>query len=322
VKPLSACRVFVSANSFGKFNPALKTELEDLVGEVVYNRTGKPLTSDQVRQTLPGMDGFIAGLDQIDEHALQEADSLKVIARYGVGVDQVDLKTATEKGIIVSNTPGANSASVAELALVMLLMLARQIPTATDALRQGEWPRLPGLTLEGKTIGIMGLGAIGKHFAKRLAGFDCQIIAYDPYADAEFASQHDISLVSQKELISQADFLSLHLPLLPETRNLVDEAFIQSMKKGSFLINTSRGELIDETALVAGLASGHIQGAGLDAFIKEPPDPDNPLLTFPQVVCTPHLGAQTDGATNNMGRMALDECIRVLRGEEPLYQVN
>jgi D-3-phosphoglycerate dehydrogenase / 2-oxoglutarate reductase len=133
---------------------------------------------------------------------------------------------------------------------------------------------------------------------------------------------HNIELVPLEELISQSDFISLHLPVLPETRGMVNDAFIQSMKKGAFLINTSRGELIDEDALVRGLASGHLQGAGLDAFIKEPPDIDNPLLAFPQVICTPHLGAQTDGATNNMGRMALDECLRVLRGEEPHYQVN
>jgi len=322
MKPLKNCRVFVSANSYGKYNQVLKDELEQLVGEVVYNTTGKPLSSEQVKAFLPGIDGYIAGLDQIDQHALQAADSLKIIARYGVGVDQVDLEAAREKGIIISNTPGANSASVAELALGMLLMLARQIPVATSAIHKGEWPRLPGLTLEGKTVGILGLGAIGKHFARRLVNFDCRLIAYDPYADEAFARLHNIGLVPLDELVAQSDFISLHLPLLPETRGMVNDAFIQSMKQGSFLINTSRGELIEEAALVKGLGTGHLQGAGLDAFIKEPPDPDNPLLSFPQVICTPHLGAQTDGATNNMGRMALDECLRVLRGEQPLYQVN
>jgi D-3-phosphoglycerate dehydrogenase / 2-oxoglutarate reductase len=322
MKPVKNCRVLVTANSYGKYNRELKDELERLVGEVVYNTTGKPLSSEQVSVLLPGIDGYIAGLDQIDQHALQFADSLKIIARYGVGVDQVDLEAAKEKGIIVSNTPGANSASVAELAVGMLLMLARQIPAATSAIQRGEWPRLPGLTLEGKTVGILGLGAIGKHFARRMANFDCRLIAHDPYADEAFVRNHNIELVPLEELISQSDFISLHLPVLPETRGMVNDAFIQSMKKGAFLINTSRGELIDEDALVRGLASGHLQGAGLDAFIKEPPDIDNPLLAFPQVICTPHLGAQTDGATNNMGRMALDECLRVLRGEEPHYQVN
>jgi D-3-phosphoglycerate dehydrogenase len=315
-------RVLVTPNSFGKHNQSLKTELESQVGEVVYNTTGKPLSSAQVQSLLPGVDGYIAGLDQIDAQALQAADSLKVIVRYGAGVDQVDLKTASAKGIIVSNTPGANSASVAELALGLLLMLVRQIPVATAAIQRGEWPRLPGLTLEGKTIGIIGLGAIGKHFAQRLSGFDCHIIAHDPFADMVFVRQRNIELVPLADLLSRSDFISLHCPVLPETRGLVNDAFIQSMKQGAFLINTSRGEVVDEAALIRGLESGHIQGAALDAFAQEPPDTSNPLLAMPQVICTPHLGAQTDGATNNMGQMALDECLRVLRGENPLYQVN
>ena len=315
-------RVLVTPNSFGKHNQALKQELEALVGEVVYNTTGKPLSSAQVQNLLPGIDGYIAGLDQIDAQALQGADSLKVIVRYGAGVDQVDLHTATAKGIVVSNTPGANSASVAELALGLLLMLVRQIPTATSAIKRGEWPRLPGLTLEGKTIGIVGLGAIGKHFAQRLSGFDCHIIAYDPFADVDFARLHNIELVPIAELLSRSDFISLHCPVLPETRGLVNDEFIHAMKQGAFLINTSRGEIVEEPALIRGLESGHIRGAALDAFAQEPPDINNPLLALPQVICTPHLGAQTDGATNNMGQMALDECLRVLRGEKPLYQVN
>lgn len=322
MKELKDCRILVTANSYGKFTTALKTDLEQQVKQVIYNKTGKPLSSQQVAEMLPRMDGYIAGLDQIDRQALAAADNLKIIARYGVGIDKVDLAAAKEKGIIVSNTPGANSASVAELALTMILMLARQIPTAVQAIKNGGWPRLPGLSLEEKTIGIIGLGAIGKHLARRLAAFGCELIAYDPFADELFAQNHDVSLVPIDQLISNADFVSLHVPVLPETLGMVNDEFIQSMKKDSFLINTSRGELVDENALLKGLNSGHIRGAGLDAFTQEPPDVRNPLLSMPQVICTPHLGAQTDGATNNMGRMALEECLRVLRGEKPLYQVN
>jgi D-3-phosphoglycerate dehydrogenase len=322
MKKLMDCRILVTANSFGKFTPALKTDLEQQVKQVIYNKTGKPLSSQQVAEMLPGIDGYIAGLDQIDPQALATVDNLKIIVRYGVGIDKVDLKTAKEKDIIVSNTPGANSASVAELALTMILMLARQIPTAVQAIKNGGWPRLPGLSLEGKTIGIIGLGAIGKHLAIRLSAFNCELQAYDPFADEAFAKNHGVKLVPINHLISNADFISLHIPVLPETQQMVNEEFIQNMKKGSFLINTARGELVEENALLEGLRSGHIRGAGLDAFTQEPPDTSNPLLSMPQVICTPHLGAQTDGATNNMGRMALDECLRVLRGEKPLYQVN
>jgi D-3-phosphoglycerate dehydrogenase len=318
---LKECRLLVTPTSYGKNDPRLKTELEALVGEVIYNPTGKPLTSAEVARLLPGVDGYIAGLDAIDANALEAADCLKVIARYGVGVDSVDLAAARAKGIVVTNTPGANSVSVAELALGLMLALARQIPEAVDAVHQGKWPRYTGISLEGKVIGILGLGAIGKQLARRLSGFDCKILAYDPYADSAFAKDNRVELATMDDVICQADFVSLHLPLLPETRGLVNDEFLSKMKKGSFLINTSRGEAIDESALLKALQSGHLKGVGLDAFAVEPPDPQNPLLTLPQVIATPHLGAQTDGATSNMGWFAMRDCLAVLRGESPVYKV-
>jgi D-3-phosphoglycerate dehydrogenase len=318
---LKECRLLVTPTSYGKNDSRLKTELEAQVAEVIYNPTGKPLSSAEVAQLLPGIDGYIAGLDAIDANALQTADKLKVICRYGVGVDNVDLDAARRKGIIVTNTPGANSVSVAELALGLILALARQIPEAVAAVHLGKWPRYSGISLEGKTIGILGLGAIGKQLARRLSGFDCSILAYDPYADAAFAGQNQIVLASMEEVIKTADFISLHLPLLPETRTLVNDTFLSKMKKGSFLINTSRGEVVDEQALLRALQSGHLKGAGLDAFTVEPPDPKNPLLNLPQVIATPHLGAQTDGATSNMGWFAMRDCLAVLKNELPKYRV-
>lgn len=318
---LKNARLLVTPTSYGKNDPRLKTYLEALAGAVTYNPTGKPLSSAEVAALLPGIDGYIAGLDVIDSAALQAADRLKVIARYGVGFDNVDLQAAREKGIVVTNTPGANAVSVAELALAMMLALARQLPEAVQAVRQGNWPRLSGVSLENKTVAILGLGAIGKQLARRLSGFDCHILAYDPYPDQAFAAANNITLAPLEEIISQADFVSLHLPLLPETRGLVNARFLALMKKGSFLINTSRGEAVDEAALYAALHSGHLRGAALDAFVTEPPDPQNPLLQLPQVIATPHLGAQTDGATSNMGWMAMNDCLAVLRGEEPKYRV-
>ena len=318
---LKECRLLVTPTSYGKNDSRLKTELEAQVGEVIYNPTGKPLSSTEVAQLLPGIDGYIAGLDAIDANALKTADRLKVICRYGVGVDNVDLGAAREKGIIVTNTPGANSVSVAELALGLILALARQIPDAVDAVHQGKWPRYSGISLEGKTIGILGLGAIGKQLARRLKGFDCNILAFDPYADVAFAKENQIGLSSMEEVIVKSDFLSLHLPLLPETRGLVNDSFLNRMKQGSFLINTSRGEVVDEGALLRALQSGHLKGAGLDAFTVEPPDPKNSLLNLPQVIATPHLGAQTDGATSNMGWFAMRDCLAVLKNEQPIYRV-
>lgn len=319
---LKQCRLLVTPTSYGKNDPRLKSDLEELVGEVIYNPTGKPLSSDEVVKLLPGIDGYIAGLDAIDRNALQSADRLQVIARYGVGVDNVDLQAARERGILVTNTPGANSASVAELALGMMLALARQIPTAVAAARLGQFPRLAGVSLQGKTVGILGLGAIGKQLAKRLAGFDCTILAYDPYPDLDFAGQHGVEMVDMDTVLERADFLSLHLPLLSQTRLLVNDAFLLKMKPGAYLINTARGEVVDEGALLRALQSGRLRGAGLDAFSQEPPDPSHPLLALPQVIATPHLGAQTDGSTNAMGWMALEDCLAVLRGQTPQHPVH
>jgi D-3-phosphoglycerate dehydrogenase len=318
---LKTCRLLVTPTSFGKNDPALKRELEQLAGEVIYNPTGKPLASAELARLLPGVDGYIAGLDCVDRAALAAADRLKVIARYGVGVDAVDLLAAQEKGIVVTNTPGANSVSVAELALGLMLAAARQIPGAADAVRQGKWPRPSGVSLEGKTIGILGLGAIGKQLARRLAGFDCVLLAYDPCADASFAAQHGVELVSMDEVLQRSDVVSLHLPVLPETRGLVNTRFLEKLKPGAVLINTARGELVDEAALLEALQSGRLKGAGLDTLIAEPPDPGHPLLALPQVIVTPHLGSQTDGATKNMGRLAMQDCLAVLRGEAPRFPV-
>lgn len=318
---LIECRLLVTPTSYGKNDSRLKSELEAQVGEVIYNPTGKPLTSAEVAKLLPGIDGYIAGLDGIDANAIKAADRLKVIARYGVGVDNVDLAVAREKGIVVTNTPGANSVSVAELALGLMLALARQIPEAVEAVHQGKWPRYAGFSLEGKTVGILGFGAIGKQLARRLAGFDCKVLAFDPFADAVFAKDNHVELATMHDVIEQADFISLHLPLLPETRCMVNDTFLNKMKKGSFLINTSRGEVIDEDALLRALQSGHLKGVALDAFTVEPPDPKNPLLNLPQVIATPHLGAQTDGATSNMGWLAMRDCLAVLKDEKPSYPV-
>lgn len=318
---LKDCRLLVTPTSFGKNDPRLKTDLEALVGEVIYNPTGKPLRAAELAGLLPGIDGYIAGLDEINAAALAAADRLQVIARYGVGYDNVDLAAAQSKGILVTNTPGANSASVAELALGLMLSLARQIPEGDRAIHQGKWPRIAGVSLEGKTVGIYGLGAIGKQLARRLAGFGCRVVACDPFVRPAEARALNVELLPSDEVVAAADFLSLHLPLLPDTRCMVNAEFLARMKPGAYLINTSRGEVIDEAALAEALQSGRLRGAALDAFITEPPEAGHPLLALPNVIATPHLGAQTDGATNNMGWMAVKDCLAVLRGEAPEHPV-
>jgi len=321
VVELNKCKVLVTPTSYGKSDPRLLSELENQVDEVVYNKTGRPLKSEEVRELLKDCDAFIAGLDTIDRQALETADRLKVITRYGVGFDNVDLVAAKEKGIIVTNTPGANSVSVGELTIALILSLARNIPAAAAATRNGEWPRQNGITLEGKCAGLIGFGAIGKVVGKRLKAFNMRVLAFDAFPDIDFASKNGIEIVSLAEIQKESDFLSLHLPLLPETREIVNIDFLSNVKKGAFIINTSRGELINEKDLINALENGQIRGAALDVFSKEPPGADNPLIGMPGVIVTPHCAAHTDGATNTMGLLALNDCLAVLKGEEPKFRV-
>ncbi len=299
----------------------MRLALENAVGEVIYNNSGKPLDSHTLASLLPKVDGYIAGLDQIDHYALMLASRLKVIARYGVGVDAVDLQAARQKGIIVTNTPGANSRSVAELTVGLMLSLARSIPSAASATRSGGWPRLSGISLQGKVIGLLGFGAIGRTVTSLLSGFETTVLAYDPIVTPEQASELGAALTTLEEIIRQADIVSLHCPLTADTRQMVNAGFLGAMKPGAYLINTARGELVDEPALLAALEFGILGGAALDVFASQPPEVDNPLLSHPRLVATPHMGAHTDGATNAMGWMALNDCLAVLRGEEPRYRV-
>lgn len=318
---LKSCRVLVTSTSYGMNDASLRTELEAVVGEVVYNPTGHPMTPDELVALIPRIDGMIAGLDYIDRSVIEAADVLRVIARYGVGLDRVDLDAARTRGIVVTNTPGANAASVAELTVGLMLVLARHIHVANVQTRRGEWPRLKGVALAGATVGLLGLGAIGRRVARMLSGFDCHMVGFDPAVSKDEAATMHVEWIERDDVIRQADFLSLHLPAAPQTENMLNAAVFTMMKDGAYLINTARSELIDEDALLAALKSGKLAGAALDTFREEPPSADHPLLQLEQVVLTPHTGSHTNSATNTMGRMALDDCLAVLRGEEPRHRV-
>jgi len=312
----------VTATSFGLSDPGLRSDLANRVGEAVYSGVPRPLNSPALAALIPDFDGLIAGLDEIDRSVIDAASRLKVIARYGVGVDRVDLEAARARGIVVTNTPGANAGAVAELTIGLMLSLARSIPETNFATRAGGWPRVSGLALEGKTVGLLGFGTIGKEVARRISAFNCTTIAFDPKPDHIAAGKYGVTLASRDFVVRQSDFLSLHLPALPETDSMVDFAFLSQMKPGSFLINTARGELVDEGALFTALQRGHLRGAAIDSWRKEPPGADNPLLSLPQVLATPHMGSHTDVAANAMGRMAMQNCIAVLSGEKPANVVS
>ncbi|HIJ56052.1 MAG TPA: phosphoglycerate dehydrogenase [Deltaproteobacteria bacterium] len=319
---LKSKRVMVTTTSFGKTDPTLRPNLEETVGKVIYNPKGRPLSAEELIPLIGEIDGLIAGLDHINASVIHAAKKLKVISRYGIGVDRVDLKAAAEKGIVVTNTPGANSSAVAELTIGFILGLARNLCVADAAAHRGEWPRFSGVGLRGKTVGLMGLGSIGRAVASRLEPFGCRILACDPVMSTDETEDLGVRPVSKEELLSQADFISLHVPATPETIGMIDKNAFNRMKEGVYLINTARGELIDEAALKEALDNGRLKGAALDVFKAEPLEKNHFLLRYPQVILTPHMAAHTDEAMNQMGWSAMKNCLAVLRGERPEHVVN
>ena len=252
---------------------------------------------------LSGADGLVVrSAVEVTSELLQSAPKLRVIGRAGVGVDNVDVEAATRRGIVVMNTPGANAVAVAELAIGLMLSLARHIPRADQTTRAGKWEKksLQGTELRGKTLGIVGLGRIGAEVSRRAKSFGMQIIASDPYVAPALAQELGITLCSLEELYAQADYISLHLGLTQQTAGMIDETALAKMKRGVKIVNCARGELVDEAALAAALGSGQVGAAALDVFLKEPPA-GSPLLASPNVVATPHIGASTSEAQDAVG---------------------
>jgi len=259
------------------------------------NRPG--LKDADLKQALQAAEGMIVRSGtKVTADLLDQPGKLRAIVRAGVGVDNIDVATATRKGIIVMNTPGGNTVSTAEQTITLLLALARHTPAADAALHQGKWERnkFVGTQLAGKTLGIVGLGRVGREVARRAAGLDLKVIGYDPFLAPDRAAQLGIEAAPDLDsLLPRVDFLTVHTPLTAETTNLVGARELGLMKKGSRVINCARGGIINEEALAEALKSGQLAGAALDVFVQEPPGPDHPLLKLPNVVVTPHLGAST-----------------------------
>jgi len=316
-------KILVTPTSFGPSSQlAPKDKLIAFADEIVYNPQSRPLTEDELIPLLEGCDGFLAGLDFITEKVIMSTQDLKVISRYGIGCDRVDLEAARKHGILVTNTPGANADAVADLTLGLMLSAARAIPALDRATKNGEWVRRTGIELGGRILGLLGFGMIGRQVAKRAAGFGMTIMAYDPNMDGTHAKELGVLPVSLERILEGSDFISLHLPLVEATLNIINADSIGKMRPGAIIINTSRGGLIDETALYNAIESGHLGGAALDAYEKEPPDAGQPLLQHPNVIAMPHTGAHTTEATVNMATMAVDNLIDVLKSGDCPYIVN
>jgi D-3-phosphoglycerate dehydrogenase len=259
---------------------------------------------------------LVRSATRVDAEALGHAPRLKVVARAGVGLDNVDVPAATERGVMVINAPTSNIVSAAEHAVGLLLAVARRIPAADASLRRGQWKRssFSGVELSGKTVGVVGLGKIGQLVAQRLAAFGTELIAYDPYVSPARAAQLGIELVDLDELLSRADVISIHLPKTPETLGLIGADQLAKAKPGVLIVNAARGGLVDEQALADAVRRGQVGGAGIDVFVTEPCTA-SPLFELPQVVVTPHLAASTIEAQDRAGTDVARSVLRALRGE-------
>ncbi len=252
----------------------------------------------------------------IDAEALAASSRLKVVARAGIGLDNVDVEAATARGVLVVNAPQSNIISAAEHAIALLLSVARRVPAAHASLSAGEWKRssFTGVEIAGKTVGVLGLGRIGVLVAQRLAGFGVTLLAYDPYVPAARAAQMGVTLLPLEEVLAGSDVVTVHLPKSPETVGLIGKEELALMKPGAILVNAARGGLVDETALADALSSGHLGGAGVDVFVSEPAT-SSPLFGLPNVVVTPHLGASTAEAQEKAGTAVARSVRLALQGE-------
>lgn len=290
------------------------------VGEVTAN---SKITADELVAALPDYQALVVrSRTKVNAKVIQAGTNLKVIGRAGVGVDNIDVAAAVGKGITVVNSPLAASVAVAEHTLGLLLSLARMIAAADASMKQGKWEKsaFMGSELSGKTLGLLGLGRIGAMVAGRAVAFGMAVVAYDPYLSDSQISERNASPSKFEDVLTQSDYISLHLPLTKETQGLLSTAEFSKMKPGARLVCAARGGVVDEAALRAALDSGHLAGAALDVFADEPPQP-NSIATHPKVIATPHVGAQTAEAQTRAGLAIAEEVAAVLQGKEPRWKV-
>ncbi len=305
-----AYHILATARSFCRSDGPHHAYLRDNDCEIDLRPPDHPYSETDLAALIPGYDGVILGLDHCSATVIAAADSLKVISRYGTGVDRVDIPAATRRGIAVTNTPGVNQVAVAELALGLMFSLARSIPQVAHRAWNGRFERVRGWELTGKTLGIIGLGKIGHEVTWRAHALGMRVLAYDPYV----TSAEHAELVSLDVLLAEAHVITLHLPATPETRDFINAQRLSDMRDGAYLVNTARGELVDEAALYEALTSGKLGGAASDVFRDEPPE-GNPLLTLDNFIPTMHMAGTTRESVARMALLAAQNLVAVLRGE-------
>ncbi|HZR39940.1 MAG TPA: phosphoglycerate dehydrogenase [Ktedonobacteraceae bacterium] len=313
-------RVLISSRAFGPHCPEAVQRLREADCEVIPNELGRGFTEQEILERIRDVDALIAGTEPLTARVLEVANRLKVIARHGVGFENVDLAAARARGIPVALASGTITDSVADMAMALLLALARRIPQGDASVRQGQWKNIVGVELRGKTLGIVGLGQIGKEVCHRAQGFGMSVVAYDLYQDEHFARSWGVRYLPLEELLATADFVSLHASVTAQARHLINADSLARMKAGAYLINTARGELVDEEALAQALREGRLGGAASDVFVKEPPS-ENPLLALDNFIAAPHSAGQTHEGLRRMGEVTVENVLRVLAGQPPLFQI-
>ena len=316
--------VLVSSRSFGQIAPIGQRLLEE--GGATVHRVGpehRPLDEATLAGLVGsvGPDVLLSGAEPVSRRVLEASANLRMVQKHGVGVDNIDLEAASELGIAVANAPGTNTEAVADLTLAFMLALLRAVVPAAASTKSGGWERFIGNELGRLTVGVVGTGRIGRAVIRRLSGFGSRVLAFDVYEDDTFAANAGIEYVPLERLLREADVVTLHVPLIEATRDLISVEQLRWMKPSAFLINIARGELVDEAALAEHLAAERLAGAAVDVFATEPPQ-QSPLLGLDNVIATPHIGAYTVEAMECMAQRCAETILRVLGGEYPENVLN
>lgn len=304
-------KILITPRSITKDGHPSLDRLKKAGFEVVFCTAGKQPSEDELISLLPGCIGYLAGVEKITAKVLQAATDLKVISRNGVGVDNVDLIAAKELNIEVCKTAGANARGVAELAISLMFAATRSIPFADEKLKNGAWERRLGFEIKDKTLGIVGCGRIGKEVACMALALGMNVIAYDPFSNDFFTPSSNFRYAGLDELIANSDIITLHIPKNPDPKPFVGPDFIEKAKQGVYIINTARGELIDDNAMIKALNNGKVSGFATDVFRTEPPE-DRNLVNHDRVITTPHIGGFTDESVDRAMNCAVDNLLRNL----------
>lgn len=310
-------KILVTATNYNELCQEGLHLLERNGYQVILTPFSRPHTEEELLHVIGDVDGAIANVDLWTEKVMDAAPNLKVIARFGTGYDTVDLESARQHGIIVTNCPGLNASAVAEHAVALMLAALRHVPYLDNETKQGEWVRMMFHELAGKKIGILGLGHVGQHFAKILRGFDVEILAYNRTPKLDMANNLGVRLCSFEEILRESDLISIHLAGNAETYHIIDEYALSLVKPTCMIVNTGRGFIVDEQAMYQALTGGRLEAFATDVFEEEPVKADNLLLSLPNVICTPHIAGQTYENYQKTGLETAKAVVAVLSGKAP-----